>query len=61
MIFQRLHPKHEYSGSGIGLAICKKIADNLGGKIYIDSEPGKGSTLHFLLPVRKLPSPTLSP
>ncbi|MHA4842551.1 sensor histidine kinase [Flavitalea antarctica] len=50
IIFQRLHNREEYSGTGIGLAIVKKIITNLGGKIWIDSEPGEGTAFHFTVP-----------
>jgi light-regulated signal transduction histidine kinase (bacteriophytochrome) len=49
-IFQRLHGKSEYAGSGIGLAICRKIADNHKGLIFAESEPGKGSLFTIILP-----------
>lgn len=52
-VFKRLHSKQAYPGSGIGLALCRKIVDNHGGHLFAGSEEGKGTTFHIILPERQ--------
>ena len=58
MSFQRLYGRARYSGNGLGLAICQRITELHGGRIWLESEPEQGSRFHFLLPAAPLMTDT---